>query len=180
MKRKKLSALLAIILTLTIVAAMTAPLASASEVTIEFLNPLGKIDPLDNNPLAERTPWLLDANGKLLEKKVIGVYTQSGTAGTNAIAMALVDEFGLYNPETGHGIILVNGAHGGNWGRRADATYDYRMVRPSGQSLNDPAGQAVTYLTTLPATPNMPNGYGIGMTGAYSGWIDVVLSGEAN
>ena len=56
MKRKRLSILLGFILTLTMLAGLTIPLASAADVTIEFYNPLAEWEPIDNMPIASREP----------------------------------------------------------------------------------------------------------------------------
>jgi len=60
-KKKRFSAVLVCILTLTLLAGIAAPLASASE-SITFLNPIGEIEPVNNQPLAARS-WT-DFEGK--------------------------------------------------------------------------------------------------------------------
>ena len=77
MKRKRFSAVLGCILTLAILAGIAVPLASAAEQTITFLNPLGKVEPLDNQALAER---LDDLNGKT----ILPLY-DAGTGGQQAV-----------------------------------------------------------------------------------------------
>jgi hypothetical protein len=124
-KRKKLTKLLGVILALVMLSGLTMPFASASEVTIEFLNPLGRVEPLDNQPLTERPEWLLDENGKLMERKVVRAITFSNNQASIALAMMLMDEFGRYGefyPDAGI-LLVANGSLGNNWGRRSDQEY---------------------------------------------------------
>jgi len=196
-KRKKLSAIIAVLLALTFVAGMTGPLASASNVTIEFLNPLGKIDTLDNLPLAERTPWLLDDEGRLLERKVVGLPNNGTTFPIFAIAMHLIDIYGKYGqfyPDAG--IILVASAFGGNWSSNTEAHQELYNNSPDGLAsggLGGFTGGLMTYVTApagvLPSTnawnlaysahPNM-NAAGVTTgTANWTGDIDVQLAGTA-
>ena len=56
MKRKRFSALLGIIIALTMLASLTVPIATAEDVEIEFYNPLAELEPVDNMPIAPRGP----------------------------------------------------------------------------------------------------------------------------
>ena len=121
-------------LAVTLLAGLALPFASASGpgVTIEFLNPLGKIDMHDNIPLAERKPWNLGPDGKLRERIVLAMPTNGTQMSQIAIAMHLIDQYGKYDPATGHGIILVTSSIGGNWGPNADVSYDLLGNSPDG------------------------------------------------
>ena len=197
MKKKKLSAFIAVLLALTFIGGMAGPFVSASNVTIEFLNPLGKIDMFDNLPLAERTPWLLDDQGRLMERKVIGLPTNGTQFAQIAIAMRLIDKFGKYGqfyPDAG--IILVTSTIGGNWGPNTDASYDLYNNSPDGLAtggLGGFTGNINTYYTApagvLPsqnawnlaysAHPNMTTAGAVTGTANIAGDIDVQLAGTA-
>jgi len=207
-KRKKSSTvLIAVMLAVTLMTGMAAPLASATPapVTIEFLNPLGKIDMLDNLPLAERKPWALDpVTGKLTERIVLALPTNGTQQAQIAIAMHLIDRFGKYDPETNAGIVLVTSSIGGNLGPNADVSYDVMSNSPDGMAVggigwppaSETAGASqnmVTYFAApvgvLPTQgawnlaysshPNM-NAAGI-VTGTvnWAGDIDVQLAGTS-
>ncbi|MCL2366509.1 MAG: hypothetical protein FWC75_05605 [Oscillospiraceae bacterium] len=201
MKRKKLSIFIAAILTMALIFTMTAPLAVASNVTIEFLNPLGQIDMLDNLPLAERRPWQLDENGKLTERIVVGLPTNGTLFPQIAIAMHLIDLYGRYNEiHPGAGIVLVTSAFGGNWSSNTDASQDFFNNSPDGLAAGGLGGLSVggaavpTYVVApagvLPSVgewnlrysshPNM-NPITGATTGTinFTGDIDVQLAGTA-
>ena len=65
MKRKKFSAVLGCIIVLAVLAGFVVPIALA-DTSITFLNPLGKIEPLANQPLTERTANLEGKTVRLL------------------------------------------------------------------------------------------------------------------
>lgn len=197
MKKRKLSAFIAVLLAFTFLFAMASPVASASNVTIEFLNPLGQIDMKDSLPLAERRPWALDENGRLTERIVLGLPTNGTQFPQIAIAMHLVDLYGRYGEfHPGAGIILVTSSIGGNWGPNTYASYDVYANSPDGLAsggLGGFTGNVVTFLTapvgTLPSQgewnvrysshpnlndQNMP----IGAVN-WTGDIDVQLGGTA-
>ena len=196
MKRKKLSAFIAVILALTFIAGMTGPFAGAANVTIEFLNPLAKIDMHDSLPLAERIPWKLDENGKLTERKVIALTTNGTQFAQIAIAMRLIDKFGKYDPATDAGILLITSSIGGNWGPNTDASYDLYANSPDGLAtggLGGTSGNINTYFTApagvLPSTNEWnlaysahPNMTELGATTGTANWVgdvDAVLAGTA-
>jgi len=185
-------------LALTFLVGMAAPFAGASNVTIEFLNPLGKIDMLDNLPLAVRTPWALDEEGKLTERKVLSLPTNGTQFAQVAIAMHLIDRFGKYDPVTDAGIILVTSSIGGNWGPNSDTSYDLLSNSPDGLANanafgTNVTGNLVTYFTApagvLPsqnawnlaysAHPNMNAAGAVTGTANWVGDIDVQLAGTA-
>ncbi|MDR0489813.1 MAG: fibronectin type III domain-containing protein [Oscillospiraceae bacterium] len=85
MKRKRFSAVLGCVLTLAILAGIAIPLASAAEVTIEFLNPLGTVVPPNNQPLVER-PTSLDG------KTVRFIYYGTATDSTSAVSMGVLGD----------------------------------------------------------------------------------------
>jgi len=193
-------------LAVTLLAGMAAPFASASDpVTIEFLNPLGKIDMHDNLPLAERKPWKLDPiTGKLTERIVLGMPTNGTQQSQIAIAMHLIDRFGKYDPVTNAGIILVTSSIGGNWGPNADVSYDVMANSPDGMatgglgwppaSVTAGASQNMNTYYTAPAGvlpsqgawnlaysshPNMTAEGATTGTVNWAGDIDVQLAGTA-
>ena len=194
MKKKKLSAFIAVLLALTFIAGMAGPFVGAADVTIEFLNPLGKVDMHDNLPLAERVPWKLDENGRLTERKVLGLPTNGTQFAQIAVAMHLIDKFGKfgqYYPDAG--IVLVTSSIGGNWGPNTDASYDFFNNSPDGQAAGTLSGNMNTYYTApagvLPsqnawnlaysAHPNMTAAGAVTGTANIAGDIDVQLAGTA-
>ena len=178
MKRKRLSAILGCILALTILAGFLLPLANAADVTIEFLNPFGRIEPLDNQPLAERTPWAVDASGHLTEKKVILRVTYSGSHGPDALVMHLIDQYGKYGqyyPDAG--IIFVTSSLGGNWGPKTEQNYNVNWVNPTG-GAGSPTYFSTNYTSSVTGG-NWVDQYSSG-SGTYAGPIDVAILGTAD
>jgi len=97
-KRKKISALLGIALTIAVLAGAMVPIANASpSMEIEFVNPLADVEPINNLPLAERTGWTFDAEGNPdFNGKVVGLawYTKNvNSHALAAIAMKLKNEY---------------------------------------------------------------------------------------
>jgi hypothetical protein len=196
-KRKKLSAFIAVMLALTFLFAMAVPFAGASSVTIEFMNPLGKIDMWDNLPLAERKPWALDEQGRLTERIVMGLPTNGTTFPQVAIAMHLIDLYGKYNQYyPGAGIILVTSAFGGNWASNTYASQQLYNNSPDGLAsggLGGFTGAIATYYAAptgvLPSVnawnlaysshPNMTAAGAVTGTVNWTGDIDVQLAGTA-
>ena len=176
MKRKRLSRIIGIILTVMMLAGLAVPFASAGGTyTLEFLNPKGRIEPHDNQPLTERVPWQLDAQGHLMEKKVVLRLQYDTTNTGDALALLLMDEFGKYGqyyPDAG--IIYVTSAFSGNWGPKTEQNYNVNWVNPTGASGSPSYWQAPTG-----APSNWNDLYRSG-TGTYSGKIDIVLGGIAN
>jgi len=172
-KRKRISKLLSIILTLVLLSALSVPFASAAEVTIEYLNPLGRLEPLDNQPLSERTPWQLDANGKLTERKVLRAVTYGNNQASVALIMMLIDEFGRYGEfYDDAGILFVaNGSLGFNWGRRSDAEYS-AMVNVTNSRYT--ASAAINGLTAAQWNARYQSPV------AYTGKVDAVFGGVAD
>ena len=173
MKRKRFSAVLGVTLALVLLLGLTIPLASAAEeYTIEFLNPLGRVEPQDNQPLAERVPWKLDANGHLTEKKVIMRAQYSSTNVGDALVLSLIDEYGKYGqyyPDAG--IIYVTGSLGGNWGSRTDDQYNVSYVNPA---------SAPYWRAPTGAPSDWNDKYSAG-TGNYTGGnIDIAIMGLAD
>ena len=168
MKRKRISKLIAIALALTFMVGAVGPLgtlAAPASVEIEFLNPLGKIDMLDLQPLAIRTPWALDAQGHLTERKVLEVPTNGTQSPQIGVAMHLIDMFGKYGEYyEDAGIVLVTRTIGGNWGSNGYVSYDVYSNFADGLAASNIAalGEAVfpisnsyvpTYYTMPAAVP---------------------------
>jgi len=173
-KIKRLSKLLSVILTLVLLSGLAIPFASANdEVKIEYLNPLGRVEPLDNQPLAERTPWALDEDGKLTERKVIRAVTYGNNQASVALIMMLIDEFGRYGefyPDAGI-IMAGNGSLGGNWGRRTDVEYG-NMVNVSNSRYT--AAATINGLTAAQWNARYQSPI------TFTGKVDYVISGVAD
>ncbi|MDR0491459.1 MAG: hypothetical protein LBH28_09490 [Oscillospiraceae bacterium] len=178
MKRKRLSAVLGIVLALVMLAGLTVQFASAAvgnEYTIEFLNPLGRVEPQDNQPLIERIPWQLDGNGHLKEKKVIMRLQYSSNNVGDALAMMLIDEYGKYGeyyPDAG--IIFVTAGLGGNWGAKTEASYNVNWVNPTGV-----AGSPSYWRAPTGSPADWNDKYAAG-NGVYAGRIDIAIMGLAD
>lgn len=90
MKRKRISVAVGVVLALAIIAGIAIPLASAANVSVTFLNPLGKLEPLKNQPLAER---LADLEGKEI---ALAYYAKDQNPhAVRAIGEMLEEEFGI-------------------------------------------------------------------------------------
>ena len=93
----RFSAALGCVLALTILLGIAAPLAGASVVTVDFLNPLAEVEPINNQPLAERAGWTFDENGNPdFNGKVVGLAWYSKETNTQAlaaVAMKLKEEY---------------------------------------------------------------------------------------
>jgi hypothetical protein len=165
-----------VILAFVMLLGLTLPLASAAdEYTIEYLNPLGRVEPQDNQPLTERVPWQLDANGHLTEKKVIMRLNYGSTNVTDALVLNLMDQYGKYGQyHANGGIIYVTSALSGNWGAKSEANYNVNWVNPTGATGSPSYWRAPT---GSPADWN--DKYAAG-NGAYAGKIDIALMGLAD
>ena len=88
MKRKRFLAILGCVLSLVMLAGIAIPFASAADYEITFLNPLGEVEPMVNQPLAERID---DLEGK----KILPLYDQGngGLQAVNAIIELLAAEY---------------------------------------------------------------------------------------
>ena len=193
-------------LALTFLVSVVGPIGAvaAEPVTIEFLNPLAKIDMHDSQPLAERPGWQLDpVTGKLTEPIALVMPHNGDQAGMLAVAMGLIDRFGSYGDDTscapGAGIILLISAGNGGWGPRLDQMYDLYDNSPDGGA--GPNSNTANYYTftgmsgysaaaggpTLEALnlrysshPTMNAAGGNAPSGTrYAGDIDAVLAGTA-
>ena len=100
MKRKRFSALLGIIIALTLLVGLTTPIASSASVVIEFYNPLAEMEPQDNMPIAPRAPL----NAKIAAGEQIDLLVQfyGGKPYGADLGIALADlvreEFVKLNP----------------------------------------------------------------------------------
>ncbi|MDR0489721.1 MAG: hypothetical protein LBH28_00545 [Oscillospiraceae bacterium] len=97
MKRKRLSAVFGCVLALAVLLGVTVPLARAEDVTVEFLNPLADVEPINNQPLAPRTGWTFDGAGNPdFNGKVVGLSWYTKNINSHilaAIAMKLKEEY---------------------------------------------------------------------------------------
>lgn len=90
MKKRRISVLIGLVLTLAIIAGIAIPLASAANVSVTFLNPLGELEPLINQPLAER---LTDFKGKEI---ALAYYAKAQNPhAVRAIGEMLEEEYGI-------------------------------------------------------------------------------------
>jgi hypothetical protein len=172
-KKKRFSAILGVVLAFVLLIGLTLPLAGAAGAyTIEFLNPLGRVEPQDNQPLTERVPWLLDADGHLTETKVVMRIQYDTTSTGDALAMMLMDEFGRYGQYYPNaGIVYVTSAFSGNWGPKTELNYNTNwVVGGTGVSVSNLTGYSMAPLTGT-YQPSNAN---------YRGKIDVALGGIAN
>ena len=175
MKHKRLSAVLGCVLALIMLAGLTVPLTSANSVTLEFLNPLGRIEPQENRSLAERYAWKLDENGKLTEKKVIMRLFYANSLAPTALMMRLIDEYGKYGEfYDDAGIILLTAGLSGNWGPKTEANYNVNWVE---------GRTGVTYVTApagAPADWNDKYSSGSGNYNSAHGPVDIAIMGVAD
>lgn len=113
MKRKRISALLGIVIALTVLAGLTVPLATAEGVEIEFYNPRAELEPIDNMPVASRA----SLNKKIADGEEINLlvmYYGGKPFGANlgiSLADLVKEEFVKKNPalEDKISITITNG-----------------------------------------------------------------------
>ena len=90
MKKKKISVAVGAVLALAVIAGIAIPLASAANVSVTFLNPLGELEPLENRPLAERPA---DLKGKEI---ALAYYAKDQNPhAVRAIGEMLEEEYGI-------------------------------------------------------------------------------------
>ncbi|MCL2392599.1 MAG: hypothetical protein FWC66_08375 [Oscillospiraceae bacterium] len=114
--------LLAIVLAIVLLAALTTPMAVASTVTVEALNPLGAIDIQQNIPLTSRDRFLDNDGNVDFNDRVIGLSAYSKTHNSQVI-----QALGWLLMERYPGVLIVNTGVadlGSPWNHKTDANYD--------------------------------------------------------
>ena len=120
MKKTRFSSVFAIVLIIALLSGLAIPLASAQNVSIEFLNPLGKIETLNNQALAERS--FTDFSGKTV---AIASYSKTtNSEACRALALLLEEEYGVFSETNPTGIRILTSPNLGNaWNQKTDANY---------------------------------------------------------
>ena len=111
MRKRKLSAFIVVVLAAAMLVGVVIPLASAADETITFLNPLGKVDPPDNQPLAARLSTLsgasilplyaADVGGQQAVAAITGrLQTQFGATILTAVSLGATSTLSTFGPKT--------------------------------------------------------------------------------